>query len=126
VLKRDSLPAMVFRRVVEEDQALLSAGLKAELLDVFGRPKFDKSISVENRMIFLTRFFDYVEMVAPKVRVYDCVDVKDNKVLELALAGNAVLIISGDSHLVRLHPWRGIPILTPAQYLALDDENDLP
>jgi predicted nucleic acid-binding protein len=40
-------------------------------------------------------------------------------ILECALSGNADIILTGDDHLLRLHPWRGILILTPAQYLAL-------
>ncbi len=51
--------------------------------------------------------------------VTDCVDPKDNKFLELALSGDADLILTGDDHLLRLRPWRGIPILTPREFLEL-------
>lgn len=46
-----------------------------------------------------------------------CRDAKDNKYLELALAAQADAIISGDEDLLVLHPWRGIPILRPAEFL---------
>ncbi|MFZ1426928.1 MAG: putative toxin-antitoxin system toxin component, PIN family [Geminicoccaceae bacterium] len=48
----------------------------------------------------------------------DCRDAKDNKYLELALAAAADVIISGDTDLLVLHPWRGVRILRPAEYLA--------
>ena len=43
----------------------------------------------------------------------DCRDPKDDKFLELALNGKATHIVSGDEDLLVLHPFRGIPILTP-------------
>ena len=55
----------------------------------------------------------------PTERVTDCRDPKDNKFLELALVAGADLIVSSDADLLVLSPWRGIPILKPAEYLAL-------
>jgi predicted nucleic acid-binding protein len=49
-----------------------------------------------------------------------CRDPKDNKVLEVAVNGQATCIVTGDEDLRILHPFRGIPILTPAEFLATD------
>jgi len=49
-----------------------------------------------------------------------CRDPRDDKFLELAVDGRADLILTGDSDLLTLHPFRGIAILTPAQYLEPD------
>jgi PIN domain len=50
-----------------------------------------------------------------KERITDCKDPADNMILELAIESNASCIITGDiKHLIPLHPFRGIPILTPA------------
>jgi uncharacterized protein len=39
-------------------------------------------------------------------------------ILELAVASKASCIVTGDKkHLIPLHPFRGIPILTPADFL---------
>lgn len=43
---------------------------------------------------------------------------KDNKFLDLAVAGQATCTITSDSDLLDLHPFRGIPILTPAQFIG--------
>lgn len=60
--------------------------------------------------------------VVPDVKPSDlnppCRDPRDNIFLALALASDADLIISSDEDLLILHPWRGIPILTPAKFLA--------
>jgi uncharacterized protein len=53
------------------------------------------------------------------VKVTDCRDPKDDKYLELALAAGAETIVSSDDDLLVLHPWRGVRILRPADYLAL-------
>jgi predicted nucleic acid-binding protein len=47
-----------------------------------------------------------------------CRDPRDNKFLALALIADADAIISSDNDLLTLHPWRGIPILTPTLFLA--------
>jgi len=41
----------------------------------------------------------------------------DDKLLELAVDGRADLIVTGDLDLLELHPFRGIAILTPNDYL---------
>jgi uncharacterized protein len=46
-----------------------------------------------------------------------CRDPKDNKVLELAVSGQAVCIVSGDKDLLVLHPFQGISILSPGDFL---------
>lgn len=63
--------------------------------------------------------FADVDWFVPSVTVADCRDPKDDKYLELALAAHASLLISSDGDLLSLHPWRGVPILRPAEYLAL-------
>lgn len=47
-----------------------------------------------------------------------CRDPKDDKFLELAVNGRADLIVTGDRDLLDLNPFRDIPIIAPAEYLA--------
>jgi putative PIN family toxin of toxin-antitoxin system len=56
---------------------------------------------------------------APKERVTDCRDPKDNKYLELAWAAEAGIIVSGDADLLVWNPWRGIRILSPKDCIGL-------
>jgi predicted nucleic acid-binding protein len=41
--------------------------------------------------------------------------------LELALAAKVYLLISGDSDLLDMSPWRGVRIVQAQDYLALTD-----
>ena len=49
--------------------------------------------------------------------VQACRDPRDNKFLEIAVNGEADIIISGDEDLLVLHPFRGIEIVTPKIYV---------
>lgn len=60
-------------------------------------------------------------IVDPEVRVTDCEDYEDNRVLELALAANTDLIVSDDDHLTRMSPWRGIPVIRPREFASRVD-----
>ena len=50
--------------------------------------------------------------------VQACRDPRDNKFLEVAVNGRADILVSGDKDLLALHPFRGIDIITPADYLT--------
>jgi putative PIN family toxin of toxin-antitoxin system len=56
------------------------------------------------------------DVLEPEERVSDCKDFEDNRILELALAADADVIVSHDKHLTELSPWRGTPILTPRAF----------
>lgn len=61
------------------------------------------------------------QVIEPSVRVSDCVDDGDNRILELALASGSVLIVSSDAHLLDMSPWRGTPILRPRDFAGRVD-----
>jgi len=48
-----------------------------------------------------------------------CRDPKDDRILELALNGDAGVIVTGDMDLLVLDPFRGVRIVTPTEFLAL-------
>ena len=117
LLLPSSIPGRAVRKAVDNGLLLVSEATMEELADVLARPKFDRYISLEDRQQFLRllgRLAEFVPIVYP---VRACRDPKDNKFLEVALNGKAAVILSGDSDLLALHPWQGIPILSPAEYL---------
>lgn len=81
------------------------------------RPKF---LDVrEPLMQAAVRISALAEWEAPEKRVNEVMrDDADNRFLELALAGHADLIVSGDGHLLDLKEYAGIPILRPAEAVA--------
>jgi putative PIN family toxin of toxin-antitoxin system len=119
VLKPDSVPARALLRAEDVDVFALSAAVDAELTGVLNRPKFAGAIPLARRQHFLEILRGAAVWFEPAVRVTDCRDPKDDKYLELALAAGAETIVSGDEDLLILHPWRGVRILRPSDYLAL-------
>jgi uncharacterized protein len=63
------------------------------------------------------QLWSFSRNVATRQTVTDCADPDDNRVLECALDGHATVIVTGDAHLLKLHPYRNIPILKPKQFL---------
>ena len=51
--------------------------------------------------------------------VPQCRDPKDNQFLALVLACEADALVSSDADLLVLHPWRGVPIVTPGDFLDM-------
>lgn len=91
----------------------------AELAEVLARPKFDPYISREDRREFIRLLGGVMQIVPILRKITICRDPRDDKFLEVALAGEAATIISGDKDLLVLNPWHGISILTPAAFIAL-------
>lgn len=72
----------------------------------------------EHRVQQFVRQISAVAFIAkPNVQVSVVADEPDNRVLECAVAGKADIIISGDSHLLCLKAYTGIPIQKP-KYLT--------
>ena len=112
-----SVPSQAVRKAVEEAQLLVSEATLEELADVLSRAKFDPYITIEERQEYLRRLGRIAEMVPIVHVIRACRDPEDDKFLELAVNGAADLMVTGDDDLLVLHPFRGIPILTPASYL---------
>jgi putative PIN family toxin of toxin-antitoxin system len=114
-----SIPRRALDRAMQEGSLLISAASITELDEVIHLPKFDKYLSDEERIEFLTTLVHEAEMVNVVETVTDCRDPRDNKFLELAVSGRATHIITGDSDLLVLHPFRGIIVVSPSKFLTL-------
>ncbi|MGH8566853.1 MAG: putative toxin-antitoxin system toxin component, PIN family [Gammaproteobacteria bacterium] len=114
----DSVPGQAVTKAWRTGVLLRSDSTLSELAQVLERSKFDRYLTRYERAIFLQRFIqDTVPANAPPA-ILASRDVRDNKFLDLAVAGQAACIITGDSDLLDLHPFRGIPILSPAQFIG--------
>jgi predicted nucleic acid-binding protein len=60
-------------------------------------------------------------LIDPPQSVGDCPDWEDNRILDLAEAVGAFLIVSDDTDLIAMSPWRGRPIISPDKFAALVD-----
>jgi uncharacterized protein len=118
-LKADSAPERALLHAEASDVFALSVAVDAEIAEVLARPKFARAIPRERLDFVLQVLRSEAVWFAPTERVTDCRDPKDDKYLELALAADAETIVSSDDDLLVLHPWRGVCILRPADYLTL-------
>lgn len=97
---------------------ILSTSTKKELTEVIGRAKFDRYVKEELRQARLAFILNKAKSGAEiNDDSVNCRDISDIKFLKLAIGTKVDCIISGDKDLLVLHPFRGIPILTPAQFL---------
>ena len=113
-----SVPRRALGNVIRQGTIIGSRETLSEIDQVFLRPRFDRYLNLAGRRLFLALLEQRTELVEVTHSITACRDPKDDKFLELALSGHATHIITGDRDLLDLHPFRGIPILTPAAFLA--------
>jgi putative PIN family toxin of toxin-antitoxin system len=120
VLIPQSKPDLAIRKAQDSGSILMSPEIWAELEQVLARPKFDRYISSEDRSKFLGDFLDTVILVMEITeKIQECRDPKDNKYLELAVNGQADCLITGDTDLLILNPFREKPVITVSDFLNL-------
>jgi hypothetical protein len=112
-----SVPRQAFDVASKQGRLLISEATVGELDEVLRRPKFNKYLFEDERLEFLAALVREAEIVVAAAVIADCRDAKDNKFLELAVSGGASHIVSGDADLLVLHPYRGIAIVTPKDFL---------
>jgi uncharacterized protein len=97
-----------------------STAMMVEMIDVLGRSRFRAKYHIQlddiTALINLVRLRG--ELVIPQRMITACRDPKDDKFLEAALAGQVEILTTGDADLLELHPFEGIAILRPAEFLA--------
>jgi uncharacterized protein len=98
---------------------LVSEATLTELAQVLGRPKFDPYVSLADRQQFIRLLGGLARRVHITRALQACRDPRDDKFLDVAVSGGAHGIVTGDADLLALHPFHGVPIITPANFLSL-------
>ena len=112
----------VLRHLRNGDYLLLYAeALLHELVDVLNRPRIRQKYSLQQEDIhaIVNLLLLRGEAVLATQPILACRDPKDNKFLEVAVAGEANVLVSGDEDLLVLHPFQGIPIVQPFAFLQM-------
>jgi putative PIN family toxin of toxin-antitoxin system len=125
LLLSDSQANLAVRKALRNSKILVSGDTLTELATVLARPKFNSYISLEDRQEFLRKYIRITETVVITKRIQHCRDPKDDMYLELAVNGNAKLIISGDKDLLSLHPFGEVRIISPTGFLGEGNRQDL-
>ncbi len=118
VLSPRSVPRKAFDLAFLLGTVVVSGAILVEVDDVLRRPKFERYVSATERLQFLAKFVVDATIVEVAEVITDCRDSKDNKFLELAVNGSAKCIVSGDTDLLVLNPFRGIDIVTPQAFIS--------
>jgi putative PIN family toxin of toxin-antitoxin system len=116
-LRPNSIPTRAVRKAEQEAHLLVSDSVLAEFAEVFVLSKFDQYVRRAKRRTALRHIRSISIVVAIPYPIRACRDPRDDKFLEVAVHGRADLILTGDTDLLALNPFRGIAILTPAEYL---------
>ena len=127
LLRPDSVPRQALLTALSTYELCACVATLQELREVLQRPKFDSYAPLPARLDFLalvSRHSRLVEVDAESEQAASgaCRDVQDAKFLALAMACQAVALMTSDADLLVLHPWHGVPILTPAAFLQTMDE----
>jgi putative PIN family toxin of toxin-antitoxin system len=102
---------------------LYSEATLEEVVDVLARPRLRRRFPLRSRdpQTVVDLIVLRGEAVSPRRQWTVCRDPKDDKFLDVAVAGRADALVSGDDDLLVLHPFQGIPIVQPAEFLAMFD-----
>jgi uncharacterized protein len=117
-------PAQVVKLLQAEDiYLLLSADVFAELARVIQYPKLRTLYHYTDEQVEV--FLEGIRRIASWVEATETLavveaDESDNRFIELAVAGSARYIITGDKrHLLKVRRYQSIEIVSPTEFLAL-------
>jgi uncharacterized protein len=96
---------------------LVSDATVAEIFAVLSREKFRSYIPQDSAIDYVEWYVGISESVVVEEGIAACRDPKDDKFLALAVAGKADCIIAGDSDLLDMVVYGGIPIYRAAEFL---------
>lgn len=123
-LRVGSTPHKALAQALMIGEVCVSASTLSELEQVLMRPKFDRYQTADVRDAFVALVRKHAVLVAVSATdesnvVPQCRDPKDNQFLALVLACEADALVSSDDDLLVLHPWRGVSIVTPGDFLGM-------
>ena len=117
ILFNNSPPGKAVKLANQLGKILLSEVIFQEMQETITRKKFDRYLSYDSRRQILSKLLLDSELVEITETITVCRDPKDNKFLDVAVSGQAELIITGDQDLLVLNPFRGIEIITVNEFL---------
>ena len=122
MLRTESKPRQALLAVVKSHVLCISQSTLTELQVVLQRSKFDRYAPLQTRLEFLdvvtqTAQLYEIDTASEAASLSACRDPKDDKFLALAMACEAMVIISSDADLLSLQRWNNIAIISPADFL---------
>jgi putative PIN family toxin of toxin-antitoxin system len=119
VLSPNGTARKAFNKAIANYRMIQSGVTYEELVSRLQKKKFDKYISVEDRIDFLAMIRRYSEFMSVQAEITLCSDPDDNKFLDLAIAEKAEYLITGDQDLLVIGNLDSTKIIRPAEFLTL-------
>ncbi len=119
LLNPKGTPRKVIDLAINQYIILQSETTYEELNTRLSKKKFDKYLSQEDRLSFLSSLRKKSLFIKISEQVTICSDADDNKFLELAVSGIAEYLITGDNDLLEINNYQNVPIITPIHFLDL-------
>lgn len=119
-----SVPARAVDHALARGVLLVSDATLTELAEVLSRSKFDPYVTRQEREDFIRKLGGVVRMVDIRWQDAVCRDPRDDKFLHVAVNGEAEVLITGDADLLALHPFHGVAIVTPVDFLKSGTAQD--
>ena len=122
-LRPGSVPHRALLVALARSDVCASVQTWLELERVMKRRRFDRYLARSARLEFAAllrqgmQFFAVTQEDEAALQP-PCRDAGDNKFLALVQVCQADVLVSSDEDLLVLDPWRGIPVLRPAEFLA--------
>ena len=88
-----------------------------EICGVLRRPKFQNKISEKQISELEQIIITHGTIVDTPGMIFDCRDPKDSFILEMAVNGKADFILTGDSDLLELNPYKEIKIIKFSDFI---------
>ena len=118
-LKPKSVPRQAYDKALAEGTLMRSAQTLEEFVRKIALPKFDKYLNASAKVRAIAEYQASSVVIVVTPAVHASRDEDDNMFLDIALAAHADCIVTGDPHLLTLHPFKTIPILSPADFLKM-------
>jgi putative PIN family toxin of toxin-antitoxin system len=121
IIRPQGVAAQVLRHLrLRHYELLASRTTFDELVTTIYRPRLQVKYGLTEEALRPVLKLIYLRSIIlqPQIKITACRDPKDDIYLEVAIAGQADAIVTGDGDLLSLHPFRSIPIITPSEFLA--------
>jgi len=114
-------PAKIFETLINgRVKNYTSDEIMAEIKDVMNRERIKRAIGEKDKSFIIENFEKLSEKIIPQDKYEEVKDdPKDNKFLDCAVAAGASYIVSGDEHLLKLKEFKGIKLVSPAEFIEL-------
>jgi putative PIN family toxin of toxin-antitoxin system len=115
----EGIPRKVFDRITNGlDELYITDEILKEIINVMSSKKFDTNIADIEEYIKIIESYA-IKLPSKENPVEASRDNDDNKILQCAIDGDVDFIITGDNDLLVIKEYKGIKIIKPYDFLAM-------